>query len=117
VFSDNDGNQFHQYQENKQLPLNLTHWTEKRKLKQWGSSIPPISAKQTINSIGGIDDPHCLNFLFCVQWVKMRGDCFPDIDGINIRKTNTHTHTHTHTHTICGGHQYTQTNANNVKRH
>jgi hypothetical protein len=33
--------------------------------------------------IGGIDDPHCLNFLFCVQWVKMRGDCFPDIDGID----------------------------------
>ena len=25
--------------------------------------------------IGGIDDHYCLNFLFCVQWVKMRGDC------------------------------------------
>ena len=25
--------------------------------------------------IGGIDDHYCLNFLFCVQWAKMRGDC------------------------------------------
>jgi hypothetical protein len=25
--------------------------------------------------IDGIDDHYCLNFLFCVQWVKMRGDC------------------------------------------
>ena len=24
--------------------------------------------------IGGIDDHYCLNFLFCVQWVKMRSD-------------------------------------------
>ena len=26
--------------------------------------------------IDGIDDHYCLNFLFCVQWAKMRGDCF-----------------------------------------
>ena len=25
--------------------------------------------------IRGIDDHYCLNFLFCVQWAKMRGDC------------------------------------------
>ena len=25
--------------------------------------------------IGAIDDHYCLNFLCCVQWVKMRGDC------------------------------------------
>ena len=25
--------------------------------------------------IGGIDDHYCLSLLFCVQWVKMRGDC------------------------------------------
>ena len=25
--------------------------------------------------IGEIDDHYCLNFLLCVQWVKMRGDC------------------------------------------
>ena len=35
--------------------------------------------------IGGIDDQHCLKFLLiiCVQWVKMRGDCFVDIGGID----------------------------------
>ena len=26
--------------------------------------------------IGGIDDHYCLNFHFCVQWVKMKGDWF-----------------------------------------
>jgi hypothetical protein len=25
--------------------------------------------------IGGIDHHYCLNFLVCVQWVEMRGDC------------------------------------------
>ena len=33
--------------------------------------------------IGGIHDHYCLNFLFCGQWVKMRGDCYVDIDGID----------------------------------
>jgi hypothetical protein len=93
-----DGHQFYQYQQNKQSPLTLTHWTQnmKRKFKQWWSSIPPIPTKQAITShlnspfselrwevivcfvgIGKIDDHHCLIFLFifCVQWVKVRGDC------------------------------------------
>jgi hypothetical protein len=29
-----NGNQFHQYQQNKQSPLILTHWTQERKHKQ-----------------------------------------------------------------------------------
>ena len=33
--------------------------------------------------IGGINDHYCLNFLFCGQWVKVRGDCYVDIGGIN----------------------------------
>jgi nitric oxide synthase oxygenase domain/subunit len=37
-----DGQQFHQYQQNKQ-----SHFT-KRKFKQRWSTIPPISTKQTI---------------------------------------------------------------------
>ena len=37
-----DGHQFHQYQQNEQSPLTY------RKFKQWWSSIPPISTKQTI---------------------------------------------------------------------
>ena len=45
-----DGKHFHQYQENDQLPLILTHWTQKRKFKQWWPSISPISTKQTITS-------------------------------------------------------------------
>jgi hypothetical protein len=51
----NDGQQFYQHQQNK------------RKFKQWWSSIPPISIKH----IGGIVDHHCLNFF-----------CFIDIGGI-----------------------------------
>ena len=39
-----DGQQFHQYQQNKQSLLTL------RKFKQWWSTIPPISTKQTIIS-------------------------------------------------------------------
>ena len=39
-----DGQQFHQYQQIDQLPLT---W---RKFKQWWSTIPPISTKQTITS-------------------------------------------------------------------
>ena len=40
--------------------------------------------------IGGIDDHYCLNFIFCVQWVKMRGDfcwywwnCWPSLNELN----------------------------------
>jgi hypothetical protein len=50
-----NGDQFHQNQQNKQSSLNLTHWTGKRKV--------------------GIDDHYCFNFLFCVQWAKIRDDC------------------------------------------
>ena len=40
----NDGQEFHQYQQNKQSPLTY------RKFKQWWSRVPPISTKQTITS-------------------------------------------------------------------
>jgi hypothetical protein len=84
---------------NKQSPLILTHWTQKRKFKQEWSSIPSISTKQTITfhlnslntkkkaselrwevivcfvDIGGFDDHYCLSFLVCVLWDKMRGYC------------------------------------------
>jgi hypothetical protein len=39
-----DGQQFYQYQQNKQSPLT---W---RKFKKWWSTILPISTKQTITS-------------------------------------------------------------------
>jgi hypothetical protein len=39
-----DGQQFHQYQQNKQSLIT------KRKFKQRWSTIPPISTKQTITS-------------------------------------------------------------------
>jgi hypothetical protein len=45
-----NGQQFHQYQQNK------------RKFKQKWSTIPPISTQQS-----GIVDHHCLNFLCCVD--------------------------------------------------
>ena len=39
-----DGHQFHKYQQNKQSPLTL------RNFKQWWSTIPQTSTKQTIIS-------------------------------------------------------------------
>ena len=39
-----DAQQFYQYQQNEQSPLIY------RKFKQWWSTIPPISTKQTITS-------------------------------------------------------------------
>jgi hypothetical protein len=36
-----------------------------------------VHSRWEVLGIGGIDDHHCLNFLFifCVQWVKVRGNC------------------------------------------
>jgi hypothetical protein len=69
-----NGHQFHQYQQSKQSPLILTHWTQKRKLKQ---SMVTLRWEMIVCfvDIGGIDDHDCLNFPFCVQWVKMKSDC------------------------------------------
>jgi hypothetical protein len=41
---DSDGQQFYQYQQTEQPPLT------QRKLRQWRSTILPISTKQTITS-------------------------------------------------------------------
>jgi hypothetical protein len=80
-----NGHQFHQYQQNKQSPLILSHWTQRRNLRQKWTSTPAYGFSFVFSEIrwevivsfidiGGIDDHHCLNF-FCVQWVTMRGDC------------------------------------------
>jgi hypothetical protein len=110
--------QFHQYQQNKQSPLIITHWTKKESLNSNGHQFHQYQQnKQSpllithwevivcFVDIGGIDDHYCLNFLFCVQWVKMRGDCLFCwywwnwwqllfklflINSTNINKTNNH---------------------------
>ena len=40
-----DGQQFHHYQQNEQSPLILTD-----QIKQWWSTIPPLSTKRTMTS-------------------------------------------------------------------
>jgi phage anti-repressor protein len=58
-----DGQQFHQYQQNK------------RKFNQWWSTTPSISTKQK-KDFRGVVDHHWLNFLlFCWYW----WNCWPSL--------------------------------------
>jgi hypothetical protein len=57
-----DGHQFHQYQQNK------------RKFKQWWSSIPPISIKQTIITL-------ILNWLYIILSYDIVYTVYTTFDG------------------------------------
>jgi hypothetical protein len=82
-----DGHQFHQYQQNK------------RKFKQWWSSIPPISIKQTIITLIHTELTiyntvlwHCIHCLYYIWWQAFPTKWHPRLQRINGQALTTHTY-------------------------